>query len=84
MNETLKILYDIFAGAGMLVVLLVIIAFLYGLVVARKAKQDAKDETSKLLNRLNPELRKRYLEEMMKDVDLKIEEDKNEQQAKGS
>jgi hypothetical protein len=87
MNEILKILYDIFAGAGMLVVLFVIIAFLYGLVVSRNTKKAQAEQTSDLLKRLNPELRKRYLEEMLKEVDGSIEEVEekiNEQQTKGS
>lgn len=88
MKETLDILYDIFAGAGMLLVLLLIIGFIYGLVVTKRAQVEKAKETRDLLGRLNPELRKAYLEEMVKDVDslIKKGEEKNDdkQQTKGS
>jgi len=73
MEETLKIIYDIFAGMGMFITILVLIAFFYGLVVTKRANATRQRETEALLAKLNPELKKKQLAEMLADLELQTE-----------
>ena len=72
----------------MLLVLLLFIGFFYGLIVTKRAQVEKDKETRDLLGRLNPELRKAYLEEMVKDIDKVIEKGEakknDKQQTEGS
>lgn len=69
MTEALNIIYDIFAGMGMFVVLLICIAFIYGLIASSRAKKAMQKETEDLLGKLNPEMKKVYLQKMMRELE---------------
>ena len=69
MTEALNIIYDIFAGMGMFVVLLICIAFIYGLIASSRAKKSMQRETEELLGKLNPEMKKVYLKKLMKELE---------------
>lgn len=69
MTETLKIIYDIFAGMGMFVTVLVLIAFFYGLLITKRANATKARETEALLAKLNPELKKKEFARMMAELE---------------
>jgi Tfp pilus assembly protein PilN len=69
MKETLEIIYDIFAGMGMFVTILICIAFIYGLLVSKKAKLQNQRETEALLAKLNPEMKKVHLKKLMAELE---------------
>lgn len=69
MKESLDIIYDIFAGMGMFITILICIAFIYGLLVSKKAKIQNKRETEALLAKLNPEIKKAHFRKLMAELE---------------
>ena len=76
MTEWLKIIYDIMAGLGFLVVFIITVAFTWGIFLSigsgrAKKKQAAADA---LTARLEPEARKGKLESMLKEAEAQLAE----------
>ena len=69
MKETLDIIYDIFAGMGMFITILITIAFIYGLLVTKRAKIENQRQTEALLAKLNPEMKKAHLKKLMEELE---------------
>ena len=75
MTEWLKIIYDIMAGLGFLIVFLMTIIFTWGVFLSFAKKRQEKREVAEeaLMNRLAPEVRRQKLREMIVETEKTIE-----------